>query len=194
MIIVGLTGGIGSGKSFVGDVFIQLGIPVYNSDLQARELNDNHPKIIEALTQRYGPDAYIKGKLNRPLVAQKVFNNKQELQWLNHLVHPLVRVDFGEWLSRQNSAYVIREAAILIESGTHSDCDAIIVVTAPFEERLKRVMQRDNLTKEQVLQRMANQFTEDERLKYADFIINNDGIQLVKAQVEKIHNEILSKI
>jgi dephospho-CoA kinase len=192
MKIIGLTGGIGSGKSYISSLFLQMGIPVYNSDCRARELTDTNPEITQALSNRYGFDIYINGKLNRPLVARRVFSDKEELKWLNHIVHPIVKVDFEDWKKRQYSPYIIREAAILIESGTYTDCSSIIVVQAPVNLRIERVIKRDNLTKEQVLQRMANQLSDEEREKYATYLIYNDGIQLVEPQIKIIHNKIIN--
>lgn len=190
MKIIGLTGGIGSGKSYVCQLFNQKGVPVYNSDLRGRDINNNHPVVKEAYINRYGPGIYVNGVLDRNRVSQIVFSNRNELDWINGLIHPIVKADFEEWLTLQNSTMVIKEAAILIESGAYKQCHQIIIVVAPVDVRIKRVMQRDGLTKEQVEQRIANQMTDKEKKKFADFVIVNDGIQLVHKQVDEIFNKL----
>lgn len=191
MIVVGLTGGIGSGKSFVANEFLKKGVPVYNSDLRAKELMRTDYIIKDKLINKFGSKVFIKGVLNRQLIANQIFNNKQLIEWINKLVHPIVKKDFEDWVRKQNSFFVIKEAAILIESNAYKQCNKIIVVTAPKEICIERVLLRDNLTRIQVGERMANQITDNERLNYADYIINNDGIMVVSEQVNNIYSTIL---
>jgi dephospho-CoA kinase len=191
MIVAGLTGGIGSGKSYVAKYFESLGVPVYNSDARGRDLNNTHPVIKSAFIKRFGEDIYQNALLNRQKVAELVFNDKEALQWINNLVHPVVGQDFSIWKKQQNAPFIIKEAAILIESGAYKECDKLIVVMAPVELRIERVVKRDGLTKDQVMQRIANQMTDEERERYADFVIINDGILSVEKQIDKIINQLL---
>lgn len=190
MLIIGLTGGIGSGKTLVATLFSKLGIPVYNADEQAKELMQSH-SVVERITKVFGEKAYVDGKLNRPFIASIVFNNKSQLNRLNSIVHPAVREDFKSWLKTVKSDYVIREAAILFESQSYKDCDKIITVTAPEELRIERVMNRDKVKREDVLARIKNQWPEEKKTKLSDFIIINDGKAELSDQVKKIHEQLL---
>lgn len=188
---VGLTGGIGTGKSYVAEYFKKLGVPIYNSDDRGRQLNNTHPTLVRAFVEYFGQDIYIKGELNRQKVAEIVFKDKEALLWINRLVHPIVREDFNQWVRQQTSPVIIKEAAILIESGAYKDCDKLIIVTAPLDLRIDRVVRRDGLTRDQVLQRISNQMTDEERKKYADFVIINNGIVNIEEQVNVIMNQLL---
>lgn len=190
MIILGITGGIGSGKSFISKKFEEKGIPIYNSDLRAKELMQTNSVIKKELIKKLGSKVFIGKNINRELLANQIFSDKSLLSWINNLVHPLVKYDFEHWVKQQKKTIVIKEAAILIESRAYKQCDKIIVVTAPKEIRIKRVILRDNLTLKQVTNRIANQITDSERLKYADFTIINDGIKVVTTQVDEIFNEL----
>lgn len=190
MIKVGLTGGIGSGKTTVSRVFSQLGIPIYEADKEARKLMENHPDIIGALIDNYGKDIYIDKKLNREKLAGIIFEDKDELKKINGIVHPVVREDFERWSKLQQSAYVIEEAAILYESGSDSQVDFVIAVTAPEKTRIERVMKRDNITSEQVRARINNQLPEETKVAWANFVIYNDNEQLIIPQVIKIDKKI----
>lgn len=190
MITIGLTGGIGSGKSFVAEVFATNGVPCYDCDSRAKMLNNTHPDIINSLTERYGQQAYIDGKLNRPFIAQKIFSDKRELQWVNALVHPYVRTDFEQWRSQQTANVVLVESAIMFDSGFNTVCDAIVVVDAPVELRLDRVMHRDGATREQVLERIGNQIPNELLVASADYVVSNDGCSDIALQVKSILNSI----
>jgi dephospho-CoA kinase len=190
MIIIGLTGGIGSGKTFVANEFNKLGIPVYNSDTRAKELMGTQEEIKKELTAKLGSPVFENGKLNRKFIADAIFTENELLNWMNGLIHPLVQKDFEIWLNQQHAPFVIKEAAILIESGAYKQCSKIIVVTALEKLRIERVVARDNVSPEKVNERIKNQISDVERLKYADFTINNDGTKLVKSDVLDIFNKI----
>ena len=191
MLIVGLTGGIGSGKSLVAEIFSKLGIPVYSADDRAKELMHN-PEVSNKVVEAFGENSYIEGKLNRSYLAEQVFGNKEKLEKLNSIVHPAVRLDHKEWHRNQNAPYTIREAAILFESGAYRDCDKIIAINAPEEIRIERVMKRDGTTEDQVRLRMKNQWTDLERAAKSDFIIENDGEKMLMPQIIEIHKALTS--
>lgn len=190
MKTIGITGGIGTGKSFVCGIFRELGYAVYDSDSRAKALMVEHPGIRNGLVQAFGPEAYdAAGNLNRSFIAKAVFGNEAMLAKLNGLVHPAVARDTLKWQQQlQSSSYAklfaLKEAAILFESGANRGLDGVIVVTAPPEVRIARVMQRDGITREQVLKRMASQMPQEELVKHADFVIVNDGLADVPAQVQ----------
>jgi dephospho-CoA kinase len=190
MKVVGITGGIGSGKSTVSKIFGQLGVSIYDSDTRAKALYSESKSLKEAMILEYGADIYAGNEINRAKLAEIVFNNKSQLAKLNSLVHPLLQQDFDSWKSMQISPYVIREAAILVESGAYKTCDFVIVVTAHERVRIARVVNRDKASKEQVHQRISNQITDKKRLEYADFEINNSGSDSLIEQVLVIHNQI----
>ncbi len=191
MLKIGLTGGIGSGKTTVASIFNSFGIPIYNSDIQAKYIMNHDVELIESIQHLLGEEAYLDGEINRPYISRKVFSTPALLQQLNQLVHPKVAEDFNNWCKDNNqSPFIIKEAAILIESKAYLSLDKIVVVNAPEETRIERVMQRDNAVLEAVKARIKNQISEEERNQYADFIINNDGktslIVQVKAIIEKL--------
>lgn len=190
MITIGLTGGIGSGKSYVAEFFAECGVPCYNCDSRAKMLNNTNVNIINSITERYGQQAYIDGELDRKFVAQKIFSDKRELQWMNSLVHPVVRADFIQWRSHQTANMVLVESAILIDSGFGEVCDKIVVVDAPIDLRLERVMQRDATTREQVLKRIGNQMNNEKMLIRADYVIVNNGTADIASQVDSILSSI----
>lgn len=189
MLKIGITGGIGSGKSTVCNIFEQLGIPVYYADLRARELMNTHPPLVKALKKEFGEDIYDNnGELIRPKLAAIVFNNKEKLERLNSLVHPEVKEDFRKWADKQTSVpYVMKEAALMFESGSYKDVDYIIVVSAPKNLRVQRVVDRDGAKRSDVLKRMAGQLTEKERLERTDFVLKNDGQHPLIPQVMELH-------
>jgi len=190
MVILGLTGGIGSGKTFIADVFNNIGVPVYNSDFRAKQLMNTNEIIKEQLIGKFGKDVFINKELNKKLIADNIFIDKSLIKWINNLVHPIVKADFDNWVQRQDSQIVVKEAAILIESGAYRQCDKIILVTAPENIRIDRIKNRDNMTLQQIKNRMSNQMSDKEKKKYADFIIINDGIKIVKTQIEDILKQI----
>ncbi len=184
---IGITGGIGSGKTLVSGVFQKLGAPTYNADDRAKWLMNNNTKIIIKVIDLFGPEAYINGELNRSLIAKQVFKNTSLLAKLNAVVHPIVFDDFDEWYEAQTYPYVLKEAALLFESGSYRDLDAIITVDAPLEIRLKRASIRDQKSEDEIKGRIKNQYPNEIKVKAADFVINNDGITPVLPQVLKLH-------
>lgn len=192
MIKVGVTGGIGSGKTTVCMVFKTLGIPVYNADSQAKLLMNSEPELKASIKEYFGNDIYHDETLDRSKLAEIVFNDKKALDKLNSLVHPAVVGDFEHWLSRQTSKYVIEEAAIIFESNIARRFDKIILVTAPDEVRIERVCARDRVTPEIVRNRMKNQWTDEKKIPLADYIIYNDNIRLITNQILGIHKQLLN--
>jgi dephospho-CoA kinase len=193
MLRIGLTGGIGSGKSTIAQIFKILNVPVYDADGRAKALMENNSELRLRITQLFGEGSYQGGKLNRPYIASRVFESKEFLGKLNSVVHPAVHNDFDEWCGRfQEYSYVIQEAAILFESGSYKRFDHTILVVSPEETRIKRVMERDGLTRSQVVGRMENQLTDTEKMKRAGFIIYNDGKLFLTKQVLEIHNKFVS--
>lgn len=191
MIKVGLTGGIGSGKTFIAEHFSKLNIPIYNSDIRGKHLMDNSADVKQQLIKAFGQETFTTNGLNRKYLSELVFNDKSKLNTINNIVHPAVANDFKLWQAQQQAPYIIKEAAILIESGAYKELDYLIVVTAPEQLRITRVVERDNMTREQVQQRISNQISDKERLRHANFVINNNGIMLVEQQVLKTHNNLL---
>ncbi len=191
-MIIGITGGIGSGKSTVCSVFKTLNISVYNTDLWAKYLINNNEKIKTELIHLLGEKTYINNNYNKPYVAKLIFNDEKLLLGINNIVHSAVNLHFNEWHKKQKQAkYVIKESALIFESKINSLTDKIITVTAPEELRIKRVMQRDNLTKQQVEDRIKNQLSDDYKIANSDYVIYCDDNQLVIPQIMKIHNNIL---
>lgn len=184
---IGITGGIGSGKTLVSGVFQKLGAPTYNADDRAKWLMSNNPEIVERVIDLFGPEAYINGELNRSLIAEQVFKNTSLLAQLNAVVHPVVFDDFDEWYDTQTYPYVLKEAALLFESGSYRDLDAIITVDAPLEIRLKRTTIRDQKSEDEIKGRIKKQYPNEIKVKAADFVINNDGITPVLPQVLQLH-------
>lgn len=194
MLKVGITGGIGSGKSSVCKIFEVLGVPVYYADDRAKALMTEDQELVAGLIARFGEDTYQNGQLNRPYLAEKVFNDKEALAALNALVHPAVAKDALKWHQQhQNAPYTIKEAALLFEAGSYKQLDQVIVVTAPKAIRIKRVMQRDGSTQEQVEARMDNQWPEEKKIELADHIIINDGEHELIEQVMKLHQQLLEE-
>jgi dephospho-CoA kinase len=190
MIKIGITGGIGSGKTTVCKIFEALGIPIYYADDSAKKLMTSNKVVKSKITSLFGSEAYFRnGRLNRKFISSKVFSDKTLLNMLNAIVHPAVKEDNERWFLQQKSPMALKEATLLIESGSYKDLDKVIVVTCPIETRIERVMSRDKSTKEAVLKRIENQMPEEEKIKYADFVIINDGKKLLIPQVLKIYNK-----
>ena len=195
MITIGLTGGIGSGKTTIAQWFQEKGIPVYNSDFEAKKLMNENEDLIQQLIELFGDETYKNGEYNRSYVASKVFNDKELLNQLNAIVHPAVFKHFDEWMDNQNSSFVVKEAAILFESGSYKDCDYIISVIADEKIRIDRVAKRDQLNEDQIRSRMKNQWTDEQRIEKSDFIIeNNKDLKALKLEFEKVFDEILDRI
>lgn len=193
-ISIGVTGGIGSGKSIVCRIFRILGIPIYDADSRARYILNNDPKLKSEIIQLFGAKAYTHQGLNNQWIASKVFNDKEILDQMNQLVHPKVGKDFTSWSQKfRDSPYVIKEAALLYESGSYKTLDKVIVVTAPEELRIQRVLKRDqHRTLDQVQDILKRQWPEEDKIDKADFLIINDGKHLVIPQVFEVHDKIIN--
>lgn len=188
----GITGGIGSGKSLACQIFRILEIPVFEADLEAKRLMDRDPEVRTRLIELAGSEIYMaSGMLDRPRLAELVFNNSKLLQQVNGLVHPAVRQAFSDWAEQQAAPYVLMEAAILFESGSYRSLDFSILMTAPEELRIQRVMKRDGTDREQVISRIRNQWPEEKKRELADFIITNDESTFLTTQVLDVHKKIL---
>jgi len=190
MMVVGLTGGIGSGKSTIAKAFAALGIAVFNSDEQAKVLIATDAQVKKRIIAAFGEEAYQNGEYNRAYIAQIVFNNSEKLAILNGIVHPALAKYFNQWAKKQTSPYVLKEAAILFESGSYKDCDYIITVTAPEEVRIARVMARDHCTEAQVRARMAQQWSDAQRIALSNAVIENVDLESAKEQVKRINDEL----
>jgi dephospho-CoA kinase len=190
---IGITGGIGSGKTLVSKIFACLGIPVYDADSHAKELMTTDGILVSQIKKEFGDLSYLSdGTLNRKYLSEVVFNNQERLDVLNKLVHPRVGENYTQWVKRHNKkAYVLKEAALLFETGSYQALDKIIVVHAPEEVRIKRVMHRDGRAEQQVREIIRKQMSEEEKLKRADFIIHNDESSLIIPQVLALHNLLL---
>ena len=191
--IVGLTGGIGSGKTTVANFFKELEIPVYISDIEAKALMIRSKVIKRKLIQLFGEEAYSSEKLNKSFIANKIFNDKTLLEKMNSIVHPRVGSHFKRWLKKQDAPYVIKEAAIFFENNTYKNLDYIITVIAPETTRIERVISRDNASVKKIKAIINNQWSDDQKIKLSDFVIENIELLETKNQVKKIHQKILKK-
>ena len=191
MKIVGLTGGIGSGKSAVLSIFSSQGVPCYQSDSSAKKLMHQDPDLINQIKALFGDDLYEGEKLNRGKLAEVVFADKSKLESLNAIVHPRVKEDFQLFLSQQNADYVIKEAAILFETGGAEDCDVTILVTAPEDLRIERVMKREKSKVEHIKSRMRHQWSDEKKIPMADYVINNIDWDKTLKKVEEIHQKLV---
>jgi len=189
---VGLTGGIGSGKTTVCMIFKTLGIAVYDADTQAKQLMNTDPELKSSLQVYFGNDIYRNETLDRHRLADIIFKDRTSLEKVNSLVHPAVARDFEQWCIRQTSPYVIEEAAIIFESNIAHRFEKIILVTAPDSVRIERVCARDHVSPEMVRERMKNQWTEEKKIELADYVIYNDDMQLLTSQTMKIHRQLLN--
>lgn len=189
---IGITGGIGVGKTFVSKVFCKLGFPVFFADIQAKKCMTESLDLKNAITIKFGNEIYKKGILQKEILGDIVFNDRLKLGQLNKLVHPFVQIKFEKWQKQQTAPFVLKEAAILYESGTNVGLDAVICITAPIKTRLKRVMQRDSCTKKEVLKRMENQMPQIEKENLSDFVIVNDGKEKLLPQILDICKKINS--
>lgn len=189
---VGLTGGIGSGKTTIANLFaLHFSIPIYIADTKAKELVANNKQLQQEIVALLGKEAFVEGRYNTAFVAQEVFSNKEKLDKLNAIIHPYVQQDFLQWKQSQQAPYVIKEAAILFESGSYRDCDFIIMVTAPLEERIKRVMLRDKIDRETVEKRIKNQWNDEKKIELSTFVIENREIDKNLDKIEIIHSKIV---
>lgn len=184
MIRIGITGGIGSGKTVIAQLLETMNIPVYLADIESKKLTESSEQIKNGLIQLFGQDIYTEGRLNKPQLASIIFTNKASLAAVNKIIHPVVKNDFKVWSDKKQ--IVAMESAILFESGFQDCVDYIICVSAPLETRIERAMKRDNLSRQHIIERINNQMPQEEKEKRSDFVINNDGIHPLIPQVEKI--------
>ncbi|MCE2843816.1 MAG: dephospho-CoA kinase [Sediminibacterium sp.] len=189
-IIIGLTGGIGSGKSTVAKIFAQLGIPVLDADATAKAIMNEDHSVKTKLIELFGEDAYKENQLNRPYIAQLVFEDAFKLQQLNAIIHPITIQYAKDWAFKQSAPYVIKEAALFFESGSSEGVEKIIGVTAPKHIRIQRVMQRDQITREDVIKRMEHQLEDSLKMKLCDWVIQNDDMHLLIPQILAIHQSL----
>lgn len=188
--IIGLTGGIGSGKTTVANYFDKIGIPVYIADVEGKKITES-PQILETIKNVFGSAVFDEGKLNRKKLSQIVFNDSKKLQQLNAIIHPEVEKHFIQWVNNHsNFSLVVKETALLFESGSYKKCDFVITVIAPLEERINRVIKRDAVTREEVLERIENQLSDEYRIKNSDYIIDNTDSETIEGQVKKILKKI----
>ncbi len=191
MLKVGLTGGIGAGKSTVAHIFEVLGIPVYHADQEAKRLMQTNPSLIEKIKIAFSEKAYAEGILDRKFLSSLVFNDNQKLEMLNSIVHPFTIQDGKEWMEKQNSPYAIKEAALIFESGSQGEFDTIIGVFAPPAMRIHRTIQRDHVEREKVLNRMEKQLDENIKMKLCDHVLINNEQTLLIPQVIALHYKLL---
>ncbi len=193
--VAGITGGIGSGKSTAAKFFEELGIPVYNSDTRAKTIQNENSEVKVKIIAAFGEEAYNINGLNKPYLSKQVFQNNEKLKLLNSIVHPAVFQDFENWKKAQKSDIVMKEAAILIESGSYKDCDVVISVVVDIETRIARTIKRDGLSREEILARINNQISDEERIAKSDFIIDNNGdLAHLKNEVEQTFIKIKKMI
>jgi dephospho-CoA kinase len=192
MLRIGITGGLGSGKSTVAHIFEVLGIPVYYADTASKRLMNDDDEVKSSIQNAFGQAAYTKGKLNSKYVSDIVFKDKGKLALLNSIVHPATLIDAAEWMNNQKSFYAIKEAALIFESGSNKSLDYVIGVKAPLEMRLQRAMFRDTITIEEAMARINMQMNEEDKLELCDFIIVNDEQQMLIPQVLALHQKILN--
>jgi len=192
MLQIGLTGGIGSGKSTIAKVLEKMGYPVFYADLEAKKIYHEDPVLKENLIQIIGQEVYMNGQLNTKLLAEKLFSNTQLKDHVAALVHPIVREAFVSWVKLQKALLVFNEAAILFETGAYQNFDANLLVVAPAQLRIERVIKRDALSEDQVQARIAQQWSDEQKMKLTPYLIHNDGRPLL-VQIEKLVNELQSK-
>ncbi len=191
---MGLTGGIGSGKSLICSILEKLGVPVYYADAEAKRLMNSDPDLKTQIVELFGEQAYRQESIDRKYLAERLFGDAEMLAAMNGVVHPAVREDFNRWANLQKEVpYVVEEAAILFESGAHRELDYMVLAYAPAKIRISRVMDRDGTDRESVLKRMGHQLSEEEKKKLADHVIVNDGQQMLLPQVIELHNKLLKR-
>lgn len=191
MKVLGLTGGIGSGKTTVAGFFRELGIPVYIADTEAKQLMTSNEKVRSAIIDLFGEEAYEGALPDRKYIASRVFKDKEQLEKLNNIIHPAVARDFEAWKKIQHAPYVVYEAAILFEKGGYKKCDFNLLITAPLESRVRRLRERDKSTLEEIEARMSNQWSDEEKTKLADFIIENRELSKTRQAVGQLHQTLL---
>ncbi|MDG1347312.1 MAG: dephospho-CoA kinase [Crocinitomicaceae bacterium] len=186
MLLIGITGGIGSGKSLVAKILETLKYPVFYSDSEAKNIVRSNDEVQNEIIRIFGPEAYLQGEYNRPFVAEKVFANQELLTQLNQLIHPAVRAAFDEFCDKSKAEIVFNEAAILFETGTYKSFDAVILVCSPEKLRVERLMKRDNASKEEIQARMNKQWSDDKKKKLTNLIIENDEKSSILEQIDEI--------
>lgn len=194
MLKIGLTGGIGSGKTTVSHIFEVLGVPVYYADDAAKKLMNEDEILKQKIIHHFGTQCYNDGKLNRPFLAEIVFSNPENTKLINSIIHPATIADAEKWMQRQEAPYAIKEAALIFEANAEKNLDLIIGVSSTYELRLERVILRDDINKEAVEKRMKNQMDEKEKMERCDFVINNNETELLIPQVIAIHEKLLQNI
>src|SRR5687768_8895419 len=192
MLLIGLTGGIGSGKTTVARIFEVLGIPVYYADVAAKRIMNEEENIKEFVINTFGKEAYKDDELNRQYLADIVFSNIDKLALLNSMVHPATIKDAEEWIKKQTAPYIIKEAALLFESGSHQRLNYVIGIKSPLDLRIARAMKRDGISHDEVMARINKQMSEEAKLGLSDFVIINDEVQLVLPQVLQLHEKFIS--
>lgn len=183
---IGLTGGIGSGKSVVAKILMAMGYPVYFSDERSKFITDTDPEVRQGLISLFGTEVFTEAGLNRSFLARQIFNDDAKRLLVNQLIHPKVRADFDEWVRSQNSKLVFNEAAILFETGAYKRFDKTVLVTAPMDLKIERVMKRDNTFREEVLIRMSKQWPDEQKIPYADKVLVNDDQTPLISQIEEM--------
>lgn len=191
MLRIGLTGGIGSGKTTAARIFEVLGVPVYYADIAAKRLMNENEELKNSIKNEFGEHLYKNGNLDRELLAEIVFNDNKKLELLNSIVHPATINDADNWIKKQTSSYIVKEAALLFESGSNKNLDKIIGVSAPFELRVQRTIKRNKISYEQVIARINKQMDEEKKLTLCDFILVNDEQQLLLPQVVELHEQFM---
>ncbi|MBD0832637.1 dephospho-CoA kinase [Aestuariibaculum sediminum] len=194
MKVVGLTGGIGSGKTTVAKEFKTLGIPVYIADLEAKKLMVNSAIIKSKLKELFGAEAYINDKLNKPFIADIIFKDKSYLEKMNAIVHPEVAKHFNQWKLKQKGPYVIKEVAILFENGGYLNCDFVITVVAPLKLRIERLLKRDKTTVDKIEAIMNNQWSDAKKIELSNFVIENINLDEMRKQAVRIHEQIMDTL
>ena len=193
MIKIGITGGIGAGKSIVSRIIESMGFPVFYSDIESKKITNNHPKVKTGLISLFGEEVYQNEELNKPFLAQKIFSSDENRIAVNSLIHPLVRQAFEDFVMlNNNSPLVFNEAAILFETGSYKNFDVNVLVTADIEARIDRVMKRDNVSRDQVMARMNKQWPDEEKVELADYLIENNTDSPVLKQVESLVENLLT--
>ena len=194
MLRIGLTGGIGSGKTTVAHIFEVLGIAVYFADDAAKKLMNEDENLHQEIIKHFGTESYVDGKLNRPFLSEAVFSDHKKTLLINSIIHPVTIADAEKWFQQQKGPYAIKEAALIFEAHAEKNLDLVIGVSSPLELRLQRVMQRDGITKEAIEKRMQHQMDENQKMDRCDFIINNNEVELLIPQVISIHEKLLQNI
>lgn len=193
MLRIGITGGIGCGKSTVAGIFSVLGIPVYDADSAAKRLMSEDESLKEKIIEHFGEKSYLERKLNPKHLSQQVFNDTKKIELLNSIVHPATIKDAEEWMKKQKAPYLIKEAALIFESGSNKTLDKIIGVSSPLSLRVERTMKRNNITSEQVMDRINLQMNEEEKMRLCDYVIINDEEQMLIPQVLQLHEHFLKQ-